>query len=226
MLAEATDRPTLSTVSKYMVATALYTGARLAEIAGLTWDDINWDFKTIQINKTYDWTKQRHSRIEANPFKETKNMQSHRIIKVNGELLTLLKRLKDQQDLGFHRLHINNPNGLVFLNAQGTVPGSSAVNKTLRAMLRRINVRPKVLDLSFHGLRHTHASYLLFKGVSIYYISKRLGHRDISTTLSVYSHVLNELESKESLKTLVALSDMRKKTDIARNTTVRKLRTE
>lgn len=202
VLASVTKGPTLNTVTNYMIATALYTGARLAEIGGLTWDDISWTFKTIRINKTYDWTQPGH-------FKETKNMQSHRVIKVNDELLTLFKRLKDQQELGLNRLHIANPQGLLFLNAQGTVPGSSGVNKMLRKVLKRVEVRPEVQDLSFHGLRHTHASYLLFKGVSVYYISKRLGHRDITTTLSIYSHVLNELENEESNKTLVALTAMR-----------------
>ncbi|QFR62530.1 tyrosine-type recombinase/integrase [Schleiferilactobacillus harbinensis] len=202
VLASVTKGPTLNTVTNYMIATALYTGARLAEIGGLTWDDISWTFKTIRINKTYDWTQPGH-------FKETKNMQSHRVIKVNDELLTLFKRLKDQQELGLNRLHIANPQGLLFLNAQGTVPGSSGVNKMLRKVLKRVEVRPEVQDLSFHGLRHTHASYLLFKGISVYYISKRLGHRDITTTLSIYSHVLNELENEESNKTLVALTAMR-----------------
>ncbi|MGO4942901.1 tyrosine-type recombinase/integrase [Ruoffia tabacinasalis] len=47
-----------------------------------------------------------------------------------------------------------------------------------------------------HALRHTHASILLLKGVSLAYISKRLGHKDITMTANTYSHVLKELEAQ------------------------------
>nr|WP_243673758.1 tyrosine-type recombinase/integrase [Lactiplantibacillus plantarum] len=57
-------------------------------------------------------------------------------------------------------------------------------------------------------MRHTHASYLIYKGVSIYYISERLGHSNYSTTIRVYSHLLREMEKKETSKALVALSSM------------------
>ena len=48
-----------------------------------------------------------------------------------------------------------------------------------------------------HSIRHTHCSYLLHNDVSIYYISKRLGHKNIKTTMDVYSHLLDEVEQKE-----------------------------
>ncbi|KAB2228325.1 MAG: tyrosine-type recombinase/integrase [Staphylococcus epidermidis] len=48
-----------------------------------------------------------------------------------------------------------------------------------------------------HSLRYTYCSYLLHNDVSIYYISKRLGHKNIKTTMDVYSHLLDEVEQKE-----------------------------
>ncbi|WP_283956277.1 site-specific integrase [Lacticaseibacillus zeae] len=201
LIAEASKNPTVGSVSKYMILTAVYTGMRLAEIGGLTWDDVNFNFMSIRINKTYDYQNVGH-------FKETKNTQSHRVIKMPKGLATLLKRLKNQQELVFDRLYIHNPLNLVFLNSQNSVPGSAAVNKTLRVMLDRINVRSEIKNLNFHSLRHTHASYLLYKGVSIYYISKRLGHSNISTTLNVYSHIINELDKQQNEKALGALDDL------------------
>ncbi|EIU0356586.1 tyrosine-type recombinase/integrase, partial [Staphylococcus pseudintermedius] len=47
------------------------------------------------------------------------------------------------------------------------------------------------------SLRHTHCSYLLAQGMTIQYISKRLGHADIHTTLTIYSHLLKEYEDAE-----------------------------
>ena len=47
-------------------------------------------------------------------------------------------------------------------------------------------------DVTPYSLRHTHASYLISKGIPIEYISKRLGHASIAITLDVYTHLLDE----------------------------------
>ena len=57
-----------------------------------------------------------------------------------------------------------------------------------------IGIKP----ITCYGLRHTHASMLLYKGVNIKYVSRHLGHKDIVTTLQTYSHILDEMEQKES----------------------------
>ena len=61
---------------------------------------------------------------------------------------------------------------------------------------------------TLHSIRHTHCSYLLHNDVSIYYISKRLGHKNIKTTMDVYSHLLNEVEQKEREKAVNVLENM------------------
>lgn len=50
-------------------------------------------------------------------------------------------------------------------------------------------------------MRHTHASVLLYSGVSIQYISERLGHTDIDTTIRVYAHMIKELKEIDEKKT-------------------------
>jgi integrase len=50
-----------------------------------------------------------------------------------------------------------------------------------------------VSTLSSHGLRHTHATILMLAGAHPKVVGERLGHRDISTTLRVYSHVLPQM---------------------------------
>jgi integrase len=59
-----------------------------------------------------------------------------------------------------------------------------------------------------HGLRHTHASVLLYKKISINYLSERLGHKDIDTTYKYYSHVLKELREEDEKKTVDTFEDM------------------
>ncbi|PTJ81508.1 hypothetical protein BU055_11015 [Staphylococcus succinus] len=59
-----------------------------------------------------------------------------------------------------------------------------------------------------HSIRHTHYSYLLHNDVSIYFISKRLGHRNIKTTMNVYSHLLDETAEKAKDKAMKVLEVM------------------
>lgn len=89
-----------------------------------------------------------------------------------------------------------NMSGLVFDSIT-----TNAVNKALKGYCQRLNIKP----ITSHALRHTHCSYLLSKGISIYYISKRLGHKNIKTTLEVYSHLLEESYETENDKAINAL---------------------
>ncbi|WP_071855254.1 tyrosine-type recombinase/integrase [Enterococcus ratti] len=53
------------------------------------------------------------------------------------------------------------------------------------------------IPLTIHGLRHKHASILIFKGINIMAVSKRLGHKNLSVTTKTYSHVVKEVEERE-----------------------------
>lgn len=75
---------------------------------------------------------------------------------------------------------------------------NNAVNKALRKILKKLNIRP----ITIHGLRHTHASVLLHKKVSIEYVSERLGHKDILTTYKYYAHILKETRKEDEKVTI------------------------
>lgn len=62
--------------------------------------------------------------------------------------------------------------------------------------------------ITMHGLRHTHACVMLYKKVSIYYVSERLGHKDIQTILKVYSHVTKELRAEDAKATVEIFGNM------------------
>jgi integrase len=67
-------------------------------------------------------------------------------------------------------------------------------------------VKKRGFAVSFHSLRHTHASLMLRQGVLVKVVSERLGHATASITLDVYSHVLPGMqrEAVEKLETLLA----------------------
>lgn len=86
--------------------------------------------------------------------------------------------------------------GYIFKDT-GTIISVNAINKTLKRACEQLGIK----YITSHALRHTHCSYLLAKGVSIYYISKRLGHKNISVTTEIYSHLLEEKFKEEEEKT-------------------------
>lgn len=176
--------------SRYMILLACYTGMRLGEIQGLQWHDINFNFKTIAIKRTW-------SEVEKD-YAPTKNESSIRTIRVNKELLDILKSLKDAvKPVGKYQ---------VFISQYGTVPTSAAVNKVLRHSLSDLSINRK--GFHFHSLRHTHVAYLLACQVDLYAISKRLGHSDIGTTSRVYSYLIDEYRAQTDNHIDKALTDL------------------
>ncbi|MDF7636964.1 tyrosine-type recombinase/integrase [Leuconostocaceae bacterium ESL0958] len=75
---------------------------------------------------------------------------------------------------------------------------SNGVNKTLKTALKELDCKL----ISFHDLRHSHTSILLSKGVSLSYVSERLGHSSTVVTQRVYSHLLDVNRKTEEEKTI------------------------
>ena len=181
-----------------IILIAIYTGFRYAEIVGLTWDCINFDNQTIKVNKTLIPT------LDPYHFTETKNPQSKRTIAINQKLVDILKTWQQVQRDYYAENNLTNSMNLVCVNDKLQTIFDGSCNYRLRRILKKINCK----TVSLHGLRHTHASFLLAQGVSIYYISQRLGHKNYTTTLNIYSHIIKELEISEKNKALTALDNL------------------
>lgn len=206
LAADMQTNPSPLMISHAMIVTSLQTGMRLAEVAALTEKDFYPKFNRIVVNKTWNYLAKEHFISTGDhpeiDFKPTKNKQSNRTIDISPELTQFLQTVILIQ----HELNSNeNPYQLLFLNNRGGIPTSDS----LRHVLERACVRLG-LDhvITFHGLRHTHASYLLAKGVKIEYISKRLGHASIATTLRTYTHLLAETKDDEAQHATEVLSQL------------------
>ena len=82
-------------------------------------------------------------------------------------------------------------------------------NSTVNNILARYCKECNIPVISIHGLRHTHASLLLFTGVSIASVARRLGHSSMTTTQKTYLHIIQELENKDIdlvMRSLLSLS--------------------
>jgi len=74
---------------------------------------------------------------------------------------------------------------LIFCRPDGEYYRPKQVSARVREVMRKAGVRR-----SLHCLRHSHASGMLSKGVPVGTVAERLGHRDASVTLGIYTHAL------------------------------------
>lgn len=171
----------------------LTSGLRFGELVGLTRSDFDFVNNTIRINKTWGYLN-RH----PEGFGPTKNEQSNRTIKMDRRTMGHFKKLFSSMPTNMHQLVFYSP------SSKYKVISNTNANKLLRKTLIALEVNP----ITMHGLRHTHASVLLYKKVSIYYVSERLGHGDMDTTLREYAHVTKELRVKDELGTIETFEKM------------------
>lgn len=149
------------------------TGIRFSEAIALTPSDFDFSKQTLSINKTWNYKA-------GGGFQPTKNKSSVRKIEIDWMIVSQFAAL-------VRNLPSDQP---IFVKA-------AIFNSTINNLLARGCVRAGVPVITVHGLRHTHASLLLFGGVSIASVAKRLGHSSMNTTEKTYLHIIHELENKD-----------------------------
>lgn len=166
----------------YLLLLGLTSGMRFGEIVGLTRRDFDFVHNTININKTWGYNNKM-----PKGFGPTKNDRSIRKIKMDKKTMKIFNELfKSTPD---------NALGLVFISQRSKYNVVS--NNYSNSVLNKILTELKIEKMNLHGLRHTHASVLLYKGASIIYVSERLGHADTETTMNTYLHVIKELRQRD-----------------------------
>lgn len=157
----------------YFILLVAKTGMRFSEALALTPKDFDFAHQTLSINKTWDYKDQ-------GGFQPTKNKSSMRKIQIDWQTVIqfseLVKGLPEDQP--------------IFVTTR-------VYNSTVNDILSRHCKKAKIPVISIHGLRHTHASLLLFAGVSIASVARRLGHASMTTTQKTYLHIIQELENKD-----------------------------
>ena len=168
-------------IKEQVVYLSAVTGMRYSEVLGLTWNNIDFKMNRLEVEKTWDYKYHQG-------FKKTKNDSSKRFIDLDKNTMAMLKRLslkKEEAD--------ENEYDLIFNYTEGKQLYNSNINRFLLKLCGEL----KIHNISFHSLRHTHASILLYQDVSLMTVSRRLGHSNTSTTQSIYLHIIREMENKE-----------------------------
>ena len=151
------------------------TGMRFSEAIAVTPADFDFTHQILSVNKTWDYKGE-------GGFQPTKNKSSVRKIRLDwqtvGQFYAIVRDLNEKEPF--------------FVAKEKKI-----YNSTLNDILERHCKAVGIPTISVHGLRHTHASLLLFDGVSIASVAQRLGHSSINTTQKTYLHIIRELENKD-----------------------------
>lgn len=183
--------------SRYMIIFGLATGARFSEIMGLTWDCIDFKNKTVKIKRTWDYA-------DTHDFAPTKNQASNRVITIDDQTLSILNELKHYQNKRQAASGLRNTKKLVFVDRNLNLTSNNGMNKTLKRICRTVGLK----EITSHSLRHTHASIMIYNRLNIKYISKRLGHETITTTLQTYGHIIDELDQRENEQVSITMNKL------------------
>ena len=149
------------------------TGLRFSEALALTPKDFDFAHQSISVSKTWNYKGE-------GGFMPTKNKSSVRKVQIDWQMVIqfseLIKGLSEEKP--------------IFVKGK-------VYNSTVNDILSRYCKSANVPVISVHGLRHTHASILLFAGVSIASVARRLGHSSMNTTQKTYLHIIQELENRD-----------------------------
>jgi len=167
-------------------ALALGTGMRLGEVLGLRWQDVDLEGGRARIVQAIQQTST--GPVVVPP----KSERSRRIVLLPSFVVKPLRRQKAAQ--AERRLVCGTEwqdNDLVIDRGDGGPMLTRVISRRFSSAMRKAG-----LDLTFHGLRHGHASLMLAAGVDMKVVSERLGHSTIAITADLYTHVAEEVHRK------------------------------
>jgi integrase len=171
---------------------ALYSGARRGELLGLRWSDL--DLRAGQMS-----IRQNLVLVDGALHFDTPKSHEARTADLDPATTGLLSRLRVAQA---ERLDGIRPTGdLIFVNSDGSPIRPDSTSQWFGRAVKASRIERRI---TFHEMRHTHATLLLKAGVPIHVVSQRLGHSDVGFTLKTYAHVLPGQQA-DAARTFAAL---------------------
>lgn len=168
---------TLRRIASIAALLSLNTGMRCGECCALLRKDAHLDTRTVLVCATV-------SEGSGLPVRQNKTKTKRsRTVAVPAEMCDIIQAHLAWQDTHLARTGARTP----LVSASGGIMRPSTISREFSAMVREAGL-PK--NVTFHTLRHTHASWLVAHGVDAKTVSERLGHADVATTLRIYSHVM------------------------------------
>lgn len=165
---------------------AVATGMRRGELLALRWRNVDFDRAVLKVEHSLEQTK------TGLRFKTPKSAKGLRSISLPPSAVALLSQHRREQLELRISLGLGKPSddALVFCNHSGEPISPSCLTVQWSQAISRTG-----LKVSFHSLRHSHASALIAAGIDVVSVSRRLGHSSPSITLDIYSHLFRETDS-------------------------------
>lgn len=183
------------------------SGMRVGEITGLRWCDIDLEEGVIDVNHTlvyYDHAKD-GCYFNVHTPKTEAGKRKIPMLDYVKEAFLIEKQLQEFRGTQC-KVTIDGYTDFIFVNRFGSVQHQGTLNKALRRIIRDCNDKQLSKEgtntvllprFSCHSLRHTFTTRLVEEGVNIKVVQDVLGHKDVATTLNIYTDVTKELKQKE-----------------------------
>jgi integrase len=160
---------------------------RRGEILACRWGDVDLDASTLRVERSLEKTS------AGLRFKPPKTRYGRRLIALPANVTYVLRaHRRDSMELrlglGIGRL---GPDDLVFATANGAPLSPDKLSRDWGLAVRALGMS----TITFHALRHSHASALIAAGVDVLTISRRLGHGSPGITLGVYGHLFSNTDA-------------------------------
>ena len=172
---------------EYQYRFALQTGLRTGELVGLKWEDINFERKTLTIERSMEF-RYKVGEWRVGP---PKSKSGYRTIPLTDEAICILKAQKEKN----RKLKVIDQEwaDTGFLCRKG----QPVKNSTYDTALFKICDKAGIKRFSMHVLRHTFATRCIEGGMMPKTLQKILGHSNIGITMNLYVHITEEEKQKE-----------------------------
>lgn len=189
ILAELYRRPStyrLALLAEFMA----YNGCRMGEAISIKPENIDFESKTVDIHGTLDKTVGYSKGSKTTP----KTSASWRTVLLSERELAILKEIMELNDIDKHTVANHQDLGFVFTTKRGIPIQNNSFNLALKRANERLE-KPIEKNLTSHIFRHTLVSRLAEYNVPLKAIMQRVGHSDSKTTMNIYTHVTQNMET-------------------------------
>jgi integrase len=203
-----------SATYKPLVMMLLYTGIRVGELMALRWNNIDRENMLLHIENavttqcTFDETGKTTSRKSI--VSDTKTAASQRVIPIEQEVLDVLDEWRVSSQKVQDKASKQGNEGFIFPNQYGGIRSYQGFQKQFKRFLDENSLSE--YHITFHKFRHTFATLLMEQGTNPRVVQELLGHRDIETTLGIYTTVSMGIKEKETGKLAAQFTDIRNST--------------
>lgn len=173
-----------------MFRTVLFSGMRKGEVQALHWKDINFQTGEVWVGKTLVQIRGKFS------LQKTKNGIIRTIVLDRKTLNYLQQWYRKENEFllasGAMRKWHNDP--ACFISGEGTYLPLSHLNNIMNYNFYLHH--PDFYRITVHQMRHTHASLMFESGANLKEVQEKLGHKNIQTTMNIYTHVTKTKRGK------------------------------